>query len=229
MGARIVRVWIAAATLAVMACDAGSESDDDDDTVGACALEVATAAAVARCIPDGDWLYQLSPHSLRPTSVDLVATADITFRSEHVAVPEPCSDCLDHVRFQSSVPGATLADPAGDDYLVQFRRVDIASGTRFRLRVHSVSEFPFFPVVLPTVQFLPDSQTTCDTGALRCDDDAVCYTLAQTCYQCERRGGPACACVDDQNEPYAEGADCEYAISFDQLESGTCQSGTCTP
>lgn len=222
LAARIVPV-------ALLGACGGSAGDGSDAAPSACRATASTPDDIAACVPDGPWLLQLSAAADRPISADVVAATDIDLRSEHIAPPEPCPDCLDHVRFRSSVDGVVLGDEAGDDYLVQARSAHIPAGTRFRVRVRSISEFPFYPVILPTVELVPSTDAPCAAGEQRCEVDQVCYGVARICYDCERRGGPACACVDDANEPLAEGAACEYAVSFDLLESGTCIDGVCTP
>lgn len=70
-------------------------------------------------------------------------------------------------------------------------------------------------MVLPTIQVMPDTQTACAPDEQCCELDDVCYPLSRVRYDCERRGGPACACVDESNQPLPENAECQYAISFE--------------
>ena len=232
---RRVAVWAVVLAMGVAACgdDApGPTSEPPGVTfdTSACPdpIEVSDAAGLMAVLAAQSWDW-VGPYSSgsEPPSADLLIVGEITVTGDEVPLPAEClgrEDCRPTALFWSSQPGTEVT---GSDSWFEGTSTLTLTDTTVRLSPSMMDTHPGPFNFVPVVSVQGPCGTPCSEGSLACQADLSCYGDYEVfCRRCENRPVEECACREVTG-PLEDGSFCEYFVSGDVIEIGTCRSGRC--
>lgn len=191
-------------------------------------VEVGDAAGLLAVLEGLAW-DQVGPYSSGsvPDSPDLVITGTITIAGDQVPIPASCldrEDCRHTAVFAGDRPGATIE---GSDGWFEGEPSLTLADTTVRLGAALMDTHPGPYNFVPLITVLGPCGEPCNAGQFACQADLSCYgTFDAYCRRCEGRSAPECACRAPEG-PLPDGTPCDYFVSGDVIESGTCRNGLC--
>lgn len=232
---RRMAVWAALLAMGVAACgdDAvGPTSEPPGVTFDASAcpdpIEVADAEALIAVLAAQPWDW-VGPYTSgsEPPSADLIIVGEITITGEEVPLPARClqrEDCRHAANFSASQPGAAVTGSAS--WFEGMSQLTL-SDTTVRVSTAMMDTHPGPFNYVPVVSVIGPCGAPCGEGSFACQADLSCYGDYEVfCRRCENRPAEECACRD-AGGPRTDGTFCEYFVSGDVIEVGTCRSGRC--
>ena len=232
MRARIV-VGIAV-VLVIGACsdEAGSTAEPPGVTFDRAAchepIQVSDAAGLLAVIEDltWDWVGPYSSGS-EPDSADVVVTGTITIGGDQIPVPADClgrADCRDVAVFSADRQGVSIQ---GSEDWFEGEATLTLSDTTVRLGASLMDTHPGPFNFIPLITVKGPCGEPCGPDQYACQRDLSCYFGYEAyCRFCEERPVEECACQGPEG-PLPDGDWCEYFVSGDVIEVGTCRAGVC--
>ncbi|MBU1494183.1 MAG: hypothetical protein KJ956_09465 [Actinobacteria bacterium] len=237
-------LWIVAALMVALPACGGDESTGGGQTTGvveapgvtfdttACPdpIEVSTVAGLIDVLAavTWDWVGPYSSGST-PPSADLLVVGEITIDGAQVPLPEDClgrEDCRHTAVFSASREGAVVA--GGDNWFEGESSLTLAD-TTVRVSAAMMDTHPGPYNFIPLITVIGPCGEACAVGQLACQADLSCYGDFDTfCRRCQNGSAEECACRDVEG-PLPDGTTCDYWVSGDVIEVGTCRSGRCQP
>ena len=166
-----------------------------------------------------------------PITKDIKISDEFYLNSFDVELPDVCNGidgCNQQVYFEieEETKGTKCTDVFNTQNAVLCRRV-LLSNTTVRFRTVLLDLHPSEYNLVPVVQILPSSSTSCSPSRMHCISDNTCWrTFDSYCRHCLGQDKEICACSTSEGQK-EEDERCWYSKTNDVMEVGKCQNDKC--
>ena len=181
---------------------------------------------------------------ISPISVELIADADLVVKSDALLGPAYCTQRCTHerrrvscvgkgdpcrmpVRFRvnDAVPGVKVD---GEAIAHEGIRLQVKSGSRFRLQQRVLEFHPETPYYDPLITVERSCEIACQAGERRCPATGMCVSEQGDgyCLHCTGLPRPECACRSLDGVLKPDSTTCSFRAG-DYFPTGTCKAGRC--